>query len=41
MKDLEAVEPEVTYEKVEYAYSLARKRCDGYHLGLLSWLREA
>lgn len=41
MKDLKAVGPEVTYEKVEYAYSLARERCDGYHLGLLSWLREA
>ncbi|KPY58582.1 Unknown protein sequence [Pseudomonas syringae pv. solidagae] len=40
VKDLEAVGSEVTYEKVEYAYSVARKRCDDYHPGLLPWLTE-
>lgn len=40
VKDLEAVGPEVTYEKVQYAYSLARKRCDDYHSELLPWLTE-
>lgn len=40
VEDLEAVGPEVTYEKVEYAYSLARKQCDDYHPGLLPWLTE-
>lgn len=40
VKDLQIVEPEVTYEKIEYAYSLARERCDGYNPGLLSWLTE-
>ncbi|RMN25516.1 hypothetical protein ALQ62_00793 [Pseudomonas coronafaciens pv. zizaniae] len=40
VKDLEAVGPEVTYEKVEYAYAVARKRCDEYQPGALPWLTE-
>ncbi|MBF8657678.1 hypothetical protein [Pseudomonas putida] len=40
VKDLEGVGPEVTYEMIQYAYDLARERCDGYNPKMLCWLSE-